>query len=145
MAVRFNPFTGDFEIHEPGGGGLSRASASVTLSGVANGATATGTITLPKGCVLLSVQLSRAGWLRLYSSAAASTADAARARTTAPAQGAGVVADPILAAAGTLELEPTITAANRESPATTSYPLRFTNDGTTGDVTITLSYLLLEA
>jgi hypothetical protein len=123
---------------------VARGSAQVSLS-INNGATAGGAITLPRSCLLLALELNRAGWARIYSNAAARTADAARQRIDAPVEGAGVIADPVFLTASVIQCDPVPIAANREAPATTSYPVRITNDGATGTVTLTCTYLNLEA
>jgi hypothetical protein len=54
-----------------------------------------------------------------------------------------VIADPRLAAAGTINLNPFESVRNEESPTTDSYPWRFKNEGDTGDILITLTYVPL--
>lgn len=140
--------TGDLVIAGGGGGGgtaIFRSSTAITTASISAGATATGTITLPKSAVLLSIQLSRASWLRLYNSASASTADALRIRTDDPQPGQGVVTEVIAASAGTTVLAPTVNANNMEATPSTDYPYRITNDGASGTITITVTYLSLEA
>lgn len=140
--------TGDLVIAGGGGGGgtaIFRSSTAVTTASISAGAAATGTITLPKSAVLLSIQLSRASWLRLYNSASASTADALRIRTDDPQPGQGVVTEVIAASAGTTVLAPTVNANNMEATPSTDYPYRITNDGASGTITITVTYLSLEA
>lgn len=139
---------GDLVIAGGGGGGgatIFRSSTAFTTSSIASGATATGTITLPKSCVLLSIQLSRESWFRLYNTANASTADALRIRTDDPQPGQGVITEVIAASAGTTVLAPTVNANNMEATPSTDYPYRITNDGASGTITITVTYLSLEA
>jgi hypothetical protein len=42
-------------------------------------------------------------------------------------------------------MNPALPARNAETPQTNSYPWRFVNDGATGEVVITLNYLMLSA
>jgi hypothetical protein len=131
-------------INGPTGSGIARSSASATIN-LNNGATNTTTITLPKTCILVSIQTDKAALVVLYSSSAAATADASRAwATTAPTAGSGVIAQVTLAAAGTQQLDPPPSAANREGTPSTTYTIRVTNNGTSGNVVVTLGYVTLE-
>ncbi len=130
---------------EGGGAAIFRSSTAVTTASINASATATGTITLPKGCVLLSIQVSRACWLRIYNRDAALTADASRVRTDDPPPARGVITEIIATGASTTVLAPTVNANNMEATPTTSYPYRVTNDGASGTITITVNYLSLEA
>lgn len=104
-------------------------------------ATATGTVTLPRLAVLLQARTSHAGWFRLYGSAAALAADAARLRAQQRPTAKGVYLDPVWVAADeTMRFSPIEHARNEEAPATTTYQWRFTNDGTSGQVVIVLQY-----
>lgn len=118
--------------------------SSVTINCAAN-ATVTGTIVLPKSCVIIGVTVSQACWFRLYSSQTASAGDAARLRTVPPGLATGVIADPVLPGAVTLNFEPAPVAMSREVVPVASYPFRLTNDAATGDIIITLTYLTLES
>ena len=122
---------------------LTRRTVTVSIP-LASGATDLGVVTLPKGSVLVSAMTNSAGWLRLYTSYAAAGADAGRLRGNAPSLANGVVADPVFVAAMLMNFEPALIPFNRESPSTTTYPYRFTNDGQSNPVTITFTYLLLQ-
>jgi hypothetical protein len=130
---------------EGGGAAIFRSSTALTTTSISAGASATGTITLPKSAVLLSIQLSRAAWFRLYNAASASTSDALRIRTDDPLPGRGVVTEVIAETASTTVLAPTVNANNMEATPSTAYPYRITNDGASGTITITVTYLSLEA
>jgi hypothetical protein len=128
-----------------GGASITRSSANVTIN-LTSGTTGTTTITIPKTCLLFSIQTDKAALVVVYSSAASATADAGRAwATIAPTAGTGVIAQVNLAAAGTQQLDPVPSAANRESTPSTSYTIRVTNNGTSGDVVVTLGYVTLES
>ena len=62
----------------PPGGLTARTSSSVTTSSVAAGGTWTGTVSLAKTFALIGIELDYPGWLRVYPTAAARTADASR-------------------------------------------------------------------
>lgn len=114
---------------------------SITVAFSANaGATVTGTVSLPRLGELYRATCSRAGWFRLYSSTAAAASDASRPRTTQVGTAAGINADVIWPAAQTFNLWPIYDICNTETPASNTYQWRFTNDGATGDVVITLVY-----
>ena len=112
---------------------------------IADDGDSSGTVTLPRSGMLLSVQSTKEGWFRLYNRAAASTADATRARTDDPLAGSGVLVETISTGTDTIRLTPSPMIANMESPVTDEYSYRFKNDGTAGSATITLNYLILEA
>jgi len=124
----------------------TRGQVTTTLSIQAN-QTLTGFITLPRSCVIIDITTNQACWFRLYSNALAAAADVSRIRTASPALAAGVIADPVLPGAVTLNFEPAPVALNREtvSSVSSSYPYRITNDAGTGEVIITVTYLTLEA
>jgi len=126
------------------GGVVQRSTASVTLTALAGGATGTGTITLPRACTILSIETNRAGWVRLYDSAAASAADASRLRTADPGPDDGVIAEVITTGAATAVPSNKPIAANAETTPTTSYPVRVTNDGATGDFTVTITHIQIQ-
>lgn len=130
---------------EGGGSAIFRSSTALTTESATSEETITGTLTLPKSAVLLSIQLSRAAWFRLYNAASASTSDALRIRTNDPLPGRGVVTEVIAETASTTVLAPTVNANNMEATPSTDYPYRITNDGASGTITITITYLLLEA
>jgi hypothetical protein len=123
----------------------TRGQVTTTISLDAN-QTLTGFITLPRSCVIIDITVSQACWFRLYSNALAAAADASRLRTAPPTLATGVIADPVLPGAVTLNFEPAPVAMNREtvSSVTSSYPYRITNDAAAGAVTITITYLTLE-
>jgi hypothetical protein len=123
---------------------LTHGEEQSTLSVVVvPGATATGSVVLPQRCILLSLASNSAAWLRLYSSTAAMAADASRPVTTPPTKASGVIADPVFVAAETMQLEPVLQALNRETPRTTSYPFRITNNGTGSSVQIIVTHYQL--
>ena len=125
----------------------TRNTGEITTGSMNNGATVTGTVTLPKSGVILSASFVgiSSGWLRLYSRADLATADANRTRFTDPLAGSGVLLETIKSGVGTVYLSPQTIFANVEDVVTNDYQYRYTNDGATGITTITFNYLSLEA
>ena len=125
------------------GGLQSRATAQVTQS-IANAAAANVSITTPKTYVLYSIQTSHAAWVTLYSDTASRTADASRAETTDPTPGSGVLAEVITTGAATQLITPGTICFN-SSAAGTTYAKIVNKSGSTTNVSVTLTYLQLEA
>ena len=125
----------------------TRNTGEITTGSMNNGATVTGTVTLPKSGVILSASFVgiSSGWLRLYSRADLASADANRTRYTDPLAGSGVLLETIKSGVGTVYLSPQTIFANVEDVVTNDYQYRYTNDGATGITTITFNYLSLEA
>ena len=95
---------------------------------------------------MISIKVSSAAWVTLYSSAAAQTADAARLITTDPTPGSGVIAEAITTSSGTTYFSPAIIGYNSETVPTTNIPVKIYNNGnTTNAITVTLTLLKLEA
>lgn len=114
---------------------------SITIAFSCNSAaTTTGTVTLPRLGELLDMTSSHPGWFRLYSSSAAAANDAGRARTVQVGTAAGINADVIWPSPQTLNLWPLYDIRNTETPRGNTYQWRFTNDGASGTVVITLVY-----
>jgi hypothetical protein len=125
----------------------SRATATATTSSLAAGATdSSTTITLGKGYLLYSIQASKPARVRLYTTAAARTADLNRAIGVDPSSSAGVVLDYYATGAGTTySLSPIVSGTNLESSPSTTISMSVTNmDTTTGTVTVTLVWLGVE-
>lgn len=115
---------------------------SITIGFSANaGATVTGTVALPRVGELLKITSSQVGWFRLYSSSAAAAADASRVRTVQVATAAGINADVIWQAPQAFNLWPLYDICNTETPQSNTYHWRFTNDGPTDQIVITLVYI----
>ena len=151
--------TGGQVLSTNGSGTLSWATASgVALSSrttkvantgnVADASVTDVDVTGFKSYVLLNVVTSHACRVRIYTTAAARTADAGRAEGVVPAVGAGVVADIVATGAQSIILAPGIFGHNEESsPSPTSIiPVAITNkNGSTATIIATLSVLQLEA
>ena len=121
----------------------SRTTAQVTQT-IANGAAANLSITTPKTYVLYSIQTSHAAWVTLYSDTASRTADASRAETTDPIPGSGVLAEVITNGAVTQLITPGTICFNSAASGIT-YAKVVNKSGSTANVSVTLTYLQLEA
>ena len=121
----------------------SRTTAQVTQT-IANGAAANLSITTPKTYVLYSIQTSHAAWVTLYSDTASRTADASRAETTDPTPGSGVLAEVITNGAVTQLITPGTICFNSAASGIT-YAKVVNKSGSTANVSVTLTYLQLEA
>ena len=121
----------------------SRTTAQVTQS-IANNTAANVSITTPKTYVLYSIQTSHAAWVTLYSDTASRTADASRSETTDPTPGSGVLTEVITAGAATQLITPGTICFNSAAAGTT-YAKVVNKSGSTTNVTVTLTYLQLEA
>lgn len=108
---------------------------------VASSATATDTIILDPSSVICAIETDKAAWVRVYNSAAASSADSSRARNTDPISGSGVLVEVITNGAEVVNLTPLVTVANMESPVTAVYPIRVTNDAESDDVSVIVTYI----
>jgi len=95
---------------------------------------------------IYSMTSSVSAWVRVYQSSAASTADASRLVTVDPLAGAGVVAEILTTTANqTITLNPVASSVNAESPRTSVYPVRITNnDVSATSVTVTINYVYLQ-
>ena len=130
-----------------GGGGISRNTATLTISSIASGITTTGTVTLPKTGVLISVHPvgTASGWLRLYTRSDLATADASRVRTVDPDPGSGVILETITSGISTVYLSPQTIFSSAEDTPINTFNYRFTKDGTAGITTFTFKYVSLES
>ncbi len=99
-----------------------------------------------KSYALLKIQTSVAAWVRVYTSAAARTADASRQQGTDPVPGNGVIAEVITNGNAVQSITPATIGWNDESPVVNRIYVRATNlSGSTNTVTVTLTVIQLEA
>jgi hypothetical protein len=133
----------------PGASGVPAAYLRTTATGsgsINNLATASFNVTGFKGYTLYKIQTSAAAWVRIYSSDATRTADAARLQTVDPASDAGLIAEVITTGSQTVTVTPAIAGFNDEASPTTNIPMSVTNlSGTTASISITLTLLQTEA
>ena len=127
------------------GGLQSRATTGVTQS-IAGGASADVSITAPSGYALLAIETSHAAWVTLYSDTASRTLDATRAITNDPLPGSGVLAEVITTGAATQKITPGIICFNSAGAGqNTTYAKIENRSGSTNNITVTLTYITLEA
>lgn len=123
-----------------------RASTLLNASSLTASSTDLFTVTLPKSGILQSITVDKPSWIRVYNNLANATADAARARTTDPVAGSGVLLEIItIVESQTIILSPPIVISNMESPVSDSYQVRITNDSETTGVQVIFNHLSLEA
>jgi hypothetical protein len=124
----------------------TRSTTNATTSGIANNTTANIDIAGFKGYNLYKITSTHAAWIRLYTSAAARTADSSRAQGTDPTPDTGVVTEVITnASPQTIVLAPAVLGFNDENPVTTTIPVAVTNlSGGSAAITVTLTLLKTE-
>jgi len=95
---------------------------------------------------LLKIETNIAAWVTLYVDAASRTADAARVETADPTPGSGVIAEVITSGAATQLITPGTIGFNNDSPIASAVYIKAVNkSGLTNDLTVTLTYVKLEA
>ena len=120
-----------------------RVTNSATVA-LANGAVGNSSINTGNTYALLKVETSHAAWVTLYSSTTARTNDSARARTTDPTPGSGVLAEVITTGAQSQWITPAVVGFS-ETQNNTTY-IKIVNDsGSTVNLQGTLTYVKLEA
>ncbi len=124
----------------------SRTTGAATATGLASGASADITITAAKAFSLLKIQTSHASWVTLYTDTTSRTADATRTETTDPLPGSGVIAEIITSDGATQRITPGTIGWNNDVVPTTNVYVKVVNKGgSTADVTVTLTYVQIEA
>ena len=129
-----------------GGVGLtSRTTVSGSASAVSSGTTATINISGFKSYVLYKIQTTTSSWVRIYTDQASRTADLSRNSSTDPGINAGVIAEVITTASGSVAIAPGVHGYNNESSVTANIPVSVMNMGSsTATITVTLTLLQLE-
>ena len=124
----------------------SRTTAAATATGLADGSDANITITAAKAFSLLKIQTSHAAWVTLYTDTTARGNDVPRTETTDPLPGSGVLAEVITSDGATQIITPgTIGWNNDPVPSTNIYAKVVNKSGSTADITVTLTYVQIEA
>ena len=123
-----------------------RGAVSGTTGSLAQNAIGNITITGHKSYLLMNVQLSAAGWFRLYTDSASRTADANRSVGEDPAAGSGVIAEVVTTASSlTQKVTPFVPGGNMDNPVSTNMYVAIQNlSSTTQTITATLTILKLE-
>lgn len=124
----------------------SRATVSTTTASLTSTASATATVITAKSYALISIQVSAGAWVTVYSSASAQSSDSSRSITTDPTPGSGVIAESISTTATTTYFSPAVMGYNADNSISASTYLKiYNNSGSTNAITVTLTYLRLEA
>jgi hypothetical protein len=123
----------------------ARGSFNGTTTSLAANATADLNITAYKAYVLLKVETDADAWVRLYTDAAARTADANRSEGEDPGAGTGVIAE--VRGSGVLRVSPGVLGYNNDSPSATDtiYTAVTNRSGSTSTITVTITAIRLEA
>ena len=144
--------TSGYVITSDGGGnaawapstGLQTRQTESAAGTVANGGVLNTTFTAHPAYALMKIETSHAAWVTLYTSSNARTYDSSRNETTDPTPGSGVLAEVITTGAVTQSITPALICFN-ESGASTTYAKIVNKSGSTVNLTVTLTYLKLEA
>lgn len=121
-----------------------RVSETQTTGSLANNATTNLTFsTLGKSYIIYSIEVDRGAWVRVYSDAAARTADAGRLQDSDPAEGIGLIGEVVSSAATTYKVTPGI--AGYIHGTDTTVPVAVTNlSGSASTVQVIINVLKLE-
>jgi hypothetical protein len=119
---------------------------SGTTASIADNASANLDLTGGRAYVLYKIQTSAAAWVRVYTSAAARTADVSRAQGVDPTTNSGVIAEVITAGAETVVFAPAVNGFNDEGPTTDVMPIAVTNlSGGDAAITVTVTKMTMVA
>lgn len=131
----------------PPGGLTARQTTTVTTASVSSGGDWTGTISLAKAFAIVAITLDFPGWLRVYPSAAARTADAARLQNEDPE--VPVTAEVATSTVGAETVYPyrsAVLGASQESPPTDTQYLALRNlDSVSRTFSISVLWVAMEA
>ena len=95
----------------------------------------------------MKVGISSAAWVRLYTDTTSRTNDATRPYTTDPTPGSGVLAEVYTTNSGvsTFKMTPGVIGWNDDgTPSTNIYAKVTNNEGSSADITVTLTILKME-
>ena len=121
----------------------SRSTAVVTVN-IANEAVSNTSFTTPKTYALLKVSTSHAAWVTLYSDTGSRTADASRGINVDPLPGSGVLSEVITTGNQVQLITPGTVCFNSAGTGTT-YAKIVNKSGSTANITVTLTYVVLES
>ena len=121
----------------------SRTTAPVTVN-IANEAVSNTSFTTPKTYALLKVSTSHAAWVTLYSDTGSRTADASRGINVDPLPGSGVLSEVITTGNQVQLITPGTICFNSAGTGTT-YAKIVNKSGSTANITVTLTYVVLES
>ena len=121
----------------------SRTTAQVTVN-IANEAVSNTSFTTPKTYALIKVSTSHAAWVTLYSDTASRTSDASRQINVDPLPGSGVLSEVITTGNQVQLITPGTICFNSAGTGTT-YAKIVNKSGSTANITVTLTYVVLES
>ena len=121
----------------------ARTTAQVTVS-LANEALSNTSITTPKTYALIKVTTSHAAWVTLYSDTAARTNDASRGINVDPLPGSGVLSE-VITTGNQIQLITPGTICFNSAGTGTTYAKIVNKSGSTANITVTLTYVVLES
>jgi hypothetical protein len=142
-----NTTKGEFDSYKSGGPArsLSRTIFTHTTSTLGVDATENATITGASTYALMSIEVSDASWVRVYSSAAAMTADASRPDTQDPENGSGVLSEVITTGLDTIKFTPASVCWNDDASTNSNVYIAITNkSNTSSSIQITMNVLVME-
>lgn len=137
---------GVVDVNVGGGNTLtSRQALSKTSTSIVDNATENLNITGFKAYSLFAIETSAAAWVKVYTTAAARTADVNRSEGNDPAPGSGVIAEVRTFGAETVQITPGVIGFNYDATPTTDIYVSVTNrSGATTPITVTLTAIKLE-
>ena len=121
----------------------ARSTVPVTVN-IANEAVSNTSFTTPKTYALLKVSTSHAAWVTLYSDTGSRTADAGRQINVDPLPGSGVLSEVITTGNQVQLITPGTICFNSAGTGTT-YAKIVNKSGSTANITVTLTYVVLES
>ena len=121
----------------------ARSTVPVTVN-IANEAVSNTSFTTPKTYALLKVSTSHAAWVTLYSDTGSRTADASRGINVDPLPGSGVLSEVITTGNQVQLITPGTICFNSAGTGTT-YAKIVNKSGSTANITVTLTYVVLES
>ena len=121
----------------------SITTAQVTVN-IANEAVSNTSFTTPKTYALIKVSTSHAAWVTLYSDTASRTSDASRQINVDPLPGSGVLSEVITTGNQVQLITPGTICFNSAGTGTT-YAKIVNKSGSTANITVTLTYVVLES
>jgi hypothetical protein len=94
---------------------------------------------------LLKVETDADAWVRVYTDAAARTADSTRSEGADPSPGSGIIAE--IRGSGVVRMSPAAIGYNNDSPSATDtvYTAVTNRSGSATTITVTLTAIRLEA
>ena len=126
-------------------GNTGRGTTSAATGSIANNASANITIDAAKTNSLLKIQTSAAAWVTLYTDSTSRSNDSSRNETTDPTPGSGVIAEVITTGAATQIMTPGLIGWNNDGTVSSNVYAKVVNkSGSTGAITVTLTYVSIE-